>query len=163
MSPRGQDPDNSNESNGSTDDAVWQDLVSRLEQTPSSASPVAPAPSGEPENGLSQQEKVRAVFENQPRFPAGGPRDYAPADDDDDDHSYHPPEPPALGVGEPLVVLAWLGAIGGPLALLVFAMFWRTAPVMVMLGIVAVFVVSVCFLIFRLPKNRDYDDDGAEV
>jgi hypothetical protein len=91
-----------------------------------------------------------------------GPRDYSPAEDDDDG-GYVPPEPPPLGVGEPLVVLAWLGAAGGPIALLLFSVFWRSAPLAVTLGIVAAFVASVCFLILRLPKHREHDDDGAAV
>lgn len=152
MSPRAQDP------NESTDDAVWQDLVARLEETPSSELPERntsdPAPSAE--------ERVRAIFDGQPTPGPAGPRDYT-ADDHEDDGTYQPPEPPALGVGDPLVVLAWLGAVGGPIALMLIAMFWRSASTTVMLGIVAIFIASVTFLIFRLPKTRDYDDDGAEV
>ena len=152
MSPRAQDP------NESTDDAVWQDLVSRLEETPSSELPERQASDPAP----SAEERVRAIFEGQAAPAPAGPRDYT-ADDHEDDGSFHPPEPPALGAGDPLVVLAWLGAVGGPIALMLIAMFWRSASTTVMLGIVAIFVVSVIFLIFRLPKTRDYDDDGAEV
>lgn len=152
MSPRAQDP------NESTDDAVWQDLVARLEETPSSELPERQ--SSDP--GSSDEERVRAIFEGQPAQVPAGPRDYS-APEDDDDGSFRPPEPPPLGVGDPLVVLAWLGAVGGPVTLLLIAMFWRSASTTVMLGIVAIFIASVTFLIFRLPKTRDYDDDGAEV
>lgn len=152
MSPRAQDP------NESTDDAVWQDLVSRLEETPSTELPEADPST----DTRSHNERVRAIFESQPGPAPAGPRDYAPLEQEDDD-SYQPPDPPALGVGDPLVVLAWVGAVGGPIALVLIAMFWRSAPTSVMLGIVAVFIVSVIFLIFRLPKTRDYDDDGAAV
>ncbi len=152
MSPRAQDP------NESTDDAVWQDLVARLEETPSSDLP-EPEPQSETPTA---NERVRAIFDNQPGSPVSGPRDYSPREEEEE-QSFQPPEPPALGVGDPLVVLAWLGAIGGPVALVLIAMFFRSAPTSVMLGIVAVFVVSVTFLIFRLPKTRDYDDDGAAV
>ncbi len=163
MTPRGQEP------NESTDDAVWQDLVARLEQTPSAPDRAGgedpePAPERNAGVGMSDQERVRALFENQPRRSPGGPRDYTPQEpDDDEDEGYHPPEPPALGSGEPLLVLAWFGAVGGPIALLLLAMFWRAAPLMMMLGILAIFLVSVAFLIFRLPKTRDFDDNGAEV
>lgn len=152
MSPRAQDP------NESTDDAVWQDLVARLEETPSSELPERQ--SSDPAS--SDEERVRAIFEGQPAQVSAGPRDYS-APEDDDDGSFQPPEPPPLGVGDPLVVLAWLGAVGGPITLLLIAMFWRSASTTVMLGIVAIFIASVTFLIFRLPKTRDYDDDGAEV
>lgn len=152
MSPRAQDP------NESTDDAVWQDLVARLEGTPSEDLPQP----GDPAGTRPADERVRAIFEGQPGPAVVGPRDHELAEDDDEDR-YQPPEPPALGVGDPLVVLAWLGAVGGPIALLLIAMFWRAVPTSVMLGIVGVFIASVTFLIFRLPKTRDYDDDGAAV
>ncbi|GAA1115933.1 hypothetical protein [Arthrobacter flavus] len=159
MTSRGQEP------NESTDDAVWQDLVARLEQTPTA--PEAGASSAPAQNvdaGLSDQDRVRALFENQPRRSPSGPRDYTPEEpDEDEDEGYHPPEPPALGTGEPLLVLAWFGAVGGPITLLLLAMFWRAAPLTMMLGVLAIFLVSVAFLILRLPKTRDHGDNGAEV
>ncbi|MHA7154912.1 hypothetical protein [Arthrobacter sp. TMN-50] len=158
MTSRGQEP------NESTDDAVWQDLVARLEQTPNapeSGSAAAPEQTAEVE--MSDQDRVRALFENQPRRSPGGPRDYTPEETGDEDEGYYPPEPPALGTGEPLLVLAWFGAVGGPITLLLLAMFWRAAPLTVMLGVLAIFLVSVIFLILRLPKTRDHGDNGAEV
>jgi fatty acid desaturase len=89
-----------------------------------------------------------------------GPRDYA-ADEDTD--SFVPEEPPSLAGTDPLTMLAWLGAVGGPVALLLSAMFWRTAPLLAILGIVAVFVLSVVFLIMKLPQEKDENDDGARV
>jgi hypothetical protein len=148
------------EPNESTDDAVWRDLVARLENTPGGSDPDAP-----PEPEPSDRERVEAIFRDQPLRPAG-PRDYEePEEDDgpDGDPRYVPPEPPPLGAGDPLLVLAWLGAAGGPVLLLIFAMFWRTAPTGVTLGVLALFLAGVVFLVLRLPRNRDYNDDGAEV
>ncbi|MGX9901630.1 hypothetical protein ACW0JT_20300 [Arthrobacter sp. SA17] len=62
-----------------------------------------------------------------------------------------------------MTMLAWVGAIGGPVALLLAAMFWRSAPLLAILGIVAVFVVSVIYLIMKLPTDKDEYDDGARV
>jgi hypothetical protein len=42
-------------------------------------------------------------------------------------------------------------------------MFWRSAPLLAILGIVAVFVLSVVFLIMKLPQEKDENDDGARV
>jgi fatty acid desaturase len=89
-----------------------------------------------------------------------GPRDYLA---DDDDGSFVPEDPPSLAGADPLTVLAWLGAAGGPVALLLSAMFWRSAPLLAILGIVAVFVLSVVFLIMKLPQEKDENDDGARV
>ena len=62
-----------------------------------------------------------------------------------------------------MTMLAWLGAVGGPIALLFTAMFWRSAPLAAVLGIVAAFVASVVYLIMRLPHEKDEYDDGARI
>jgi len=126
-------------------------------------------PAAAPEG--SAADRVRAIFANQPLIqgsgsprtgnPPSGPRDQAPVEDDDE--GFVPPEPPPLGAGDPLVVLAWIGAAGGPLALLLASMFWRGLPAVAIAGIVAVFIASVCYLVFRLPHHRENDDDGAVV
>jgi hypothetical protein len=91
---------------------------------------------------------------------AEGPRDY---EADDDDGGFVPEEPPSLAGTDPLTMLAWLGAIGGPVALLLSAMFWRSAPLLAILGIVAAFVLAVVYLIMKLPQEKDDNDDGARV
>lgn len=183
--------------NDSTDEATWQDLVARLQETPDlepgpnsaekqnstgkdlpgpaaqapatgGTEPHTPADPRTPPDPRTAAERTRAIFENQPlrrdsgTGPATGPRDYSPREDESDG-SFVPEEPPPLGSGEPLVILAWLGAAGGPLLLLLFAMFWRSAPLTVVLGVVALFVASAGYLLFRLPQHRDEDDDGAAV
>ncbi|MHA7180515.1 hypothetical protein ACX80J_10395 [Arthrobacter sp. MDB2-24] len=179
MGPRGQEP------NESTDDEVWQDLVARLEGT--SADPPAPNASGasaagrtDPDGGAGRgrtdargesgasgadgptdRERADAIFRNQP-FHLGGPRDSAPIEPEDDE-GFIPEEPPPLGSGDPLTVLAWIGAAGGPILLLLFAMFWRNAPLAATLGVLAVFLAGAGYLVTKLPKNRDIGDDGAEV
>ena len=74
-----------------------------------------------------------------------------------------PEEPPSLAGTDPLTVLAWLGAVGGPVALLISAMFWRSAPLTAVLGMVAAFAASVVFLIMKLPGEKDEHDDGARI
>ncbi|MFD1212163.1 hypothetical protein ACFQ36_08920 [Arthrobacter sp. GCM10027362] len=92
--------------------------------------------------------------------PESGPRDYTAAEDDG---GFVPPEPAPLGSGEPLVVLAWLGVAGGPVGLLLIAMFWRDAPMALVLGIIAAVIAGAGYLISRLPAERDDHDDGAQV
>jgi len=62
-----------------------------------------------------------------------------------------------------MTVLAWIGAVGGPIALVLSAMFWRSAPMLAILGMVTVFAASVVFLIMKLPGEKDEHDDGARV
>ncbi|WP_255771184.1 hypothetical protein [Pseudarthrobacter sulfonivorans] len=89
-----------------------------------------------------------------------GPRDYAVEDDGGD---FVPAEPPSLSGTDPLTMLAWLGAVGGPIALLLSAMFWRSAPLLAIVGIVSVFILAVVYLIMKLPQEKDDNDDGARV
>ena len=98
-----------------------------------------------------------------PGYPAG-PRDYE-ADDDDPfaPDRFVPEEPPSLAGADPMTVLAWLGAVGGPIALILFTMFWRSAPLLAILGLVAAFAASVVFLIMKLPGEKNDHDDGARV
>lgn len=93
-------------------------------------------------------------------FPGGGPRDYGVADDDGD---FVPEEPPSLAGTDPLTMLAWFGAVGAPVALLLSTMFWRSAPLMAILGMVAAFILAVVYLIMKLPQEKDEDDDGARI
>ena len=89
-----------------------------------------------------------------------GPRDYAAEDDAGD---FVPEEPPSLAGTDPLTMLAWLGAIGAPVALLLAVMFWRSAPLLAIVGMVAVFILAVVYLIMKLPQEKDENDDGARV
>ncbi|MGP0221635.1 MULTISPECIES: hypothetical protein [unclassified Paenarthrobacter] len=188
--PDSNSPDQS--ANNDDDDAVWLDLVARLEATdsgpgPGSApddatasdadgTPSAPTPApgagdrpkafrdfdplglAAPATTPASAEAAAVPAEEQGR--PSGPRDF---EVDDDDDGFVPEEPPSLAGTEPLTMLAWLGAVGGPLALLFTAMFWRSAPLAAILGIVAAFVASVIYLIMRLPHEKDEDDDGARI
>ncbi|MFJ7751266.1 hypothetical protein ACIQXM_15080 [Arthrobacter sp. NPDC097144] len=192
------------ERNESTDDAVWLELVSRLQNMPAdethggrdtppapgaagaadtgtgptadpAGNPAEPIPPGDaqaagprpadtpPPAGRSAAERTRAIFDNQPfrAAPPRGPRDYDEPQELESEGEFVPPDPPPFSTGEPLVLLAWLGAVGGPILLLLFAMFWRSAPLAVFAGVVAVFVASAGYLLFRLPSH--HDDDGAAV
>jgi hypothetical protein len=171
------------DSSANQDDAVWLDLVARLEGTPSAPDeggkgkpgsgtgfrdfdPLGLAPSAPPE--ASAAERLAAASTADPASggdsraddAAPGPRDYV-ADDDGD--RFVPEDPPSLAGTDPLTMLAWLGAVGGPVALLLSAMFWRSAPLLAILGIVAVFVLAVVYLIMKLPQEKDENDDGARV
>jgi hypothetical protein len=89
-----------------------------------------------------------------------GPRDY---EVEDHGGEFVPEEPPSLSGTDPLTMLAWLGAVGGPIALLLSAMFWRTAPLLAIVGMVSAFILAVVYLIMKLPQEKDDNDDGARV
>jgi len=181
--PRSPDPD----SGANQDDAVWLDLVARLEQTDSGLAPEPAAgadgtagekPDGDGTVGDPAGPRRFSDFDPlglaapgpgpTPRSapaPGGaagtGPRDYEA--DDDGDGEFVPEEPPKLSDTDPLTMLAWIGAVGGPIALLLSVMFWRSAPLLAIIGMVAAFAVSVVYLITKLPHEKDEYDDGARV
>ncbi|MBT2550044.1 hypothetical protein [Arthrobacter sp. ISL-65] len=113
----------------------------------------------EREKATGQEKAARS---GQPAVPpgAGDPRDYSV---EDDDGEFVPEEPPKLSATDPLTMLAWLGAVGAPVALVLSAMFWRSAPLLAILGMVAAFIAAVVYLIMKLPQEKDENDDGARV
>lgn len=75
-----------------------------------------------------------------------------------------PPEPPPIPRGDLVSRLAWSGLILGPAFLLTSAMFWRSAPQLLVVAAVGGFVGGFVTLVWRMPKHRDdNDDDGAVV
>lgn len=178
------DPESPDQS-ANQDDAVWLDLVSRLREEPQippheqerpaapGKAPAAPEPpasnpgfadfdplglAGAARRDPSAAERARPREPADPAAP--GPRDYT-ADDTPDE--FIPEEPPSLAGTDPLTMLAWLGAVGGPVTLLLFAMFWRAAPLLAILGVIAAFVAAVGYLIMRMPHDKNDFDDGARV
>ncbi len=181
------------------DDAVWLDLVARLEGVgvvgdeatggPAS-SPGASSGAGLGANSGAGSSQARTFRDFDPLGLSGaapielsakerlapapgqpaagsneipdttpGPRDY----ETDDDGAFVPEEPPSLAGADPMTVLAWIGAVGGPIALVLSAMFWRSAPLVAILGMVAAFAAAVVFLIMKLPGEKDEHDDGARI
>ena len=183
------------------DDAVWLDLVARLEGVGAGGDEAAGGPAGGTDSAgggtgsgassgagsptartfrdfdplglsgaapieLSARERLApapgnpAAGSHEIPDTAPGPRDYEP---DDDDGAFVPEEPPSLAGADPMTVLAWIGAVGGPIALVLSAMFWRSAPLVAILGMVAAFAAAVVFLIMKLPGEKDEHDDGARI
>ncbi|MGL3805819.1 hypothetical protein ACSYDW_06935 [Paeniglutamicibacter sp. R2-26] len=151
------DPFHEPDTPGDSDDAVWADLVRRLEEDPA---PGQGEP-GETVRGNTSPGTARVdpgLFQMHPAL--GGPRDYEVAEDEE---GFVPEEPPALGSGNPLLTLAWVAAAGAPLMLLVLAIFWRRAPMPLWIGLCVVALAAGAFLFARLPRYRHEDDDGARI
>lgn len=84
----------------------------------------------------------------------------------DEAEHFSPPEPgPVLG-GDPLLTMAWFAVAGMPVVWLVVLIAWRGAPAAVMQASVAVFVLGLVVLLWRMPRRREDssdDSDGAVV
>lgn len=148
-------------SSGGSDDAVWEDLVRRLEQEPTvgPASGLAPDAGQVPSIENGPRPVDASVFKMHPAL--GGPRDYETAEEIIED--FVPAEPPAIGSGNPLVNLAWVAAAGAPLMLLLLAIFWRRAPMPLWIGLCVLALAGGAYLFARMPRHRHDNDDGAQV
>jgi len=90
--------------------------------------------------------------------------DAAESEMDDREH-FVPPDPGPVFGGDPLLTMAWLGAAGIPIALLVVVIAWRSAPTALLQAAGVVFALCCMLLVWRLPHRRDESDDdpGAVV
>ncbi|MFD7534381.1 hypothetical protein [Streptomyces sp. NPDC059819] len=95
----------------------------------------------------------------------GGPRDYTPADSSDpsdpsDEGHFVPPEPPPLPEADAAAKFAWLGVIGGPLLLILAAIFgWDITWWLTLLG-VGGFLGGIATLFARMQPDEEDDDPG---
>jgi len=133
-------------------DRRFAELVNGLGPEPGPPEPDSPA-AGAPSSDLAR--------EDDPGPTLGGPRDYAPPDEPD--QGFQPPEPAPLGTADPIRLLAWTGAIAGPILLLLVVLVWPSAPALVWLTLLTVTVAGWGVAFARLPRSRDDDDDGAVV
>lgn len=170
---------------GGDDDAVWRDLVSRLEEPDDAlldepkvrpdfpAGAPADPPAGEPAGpktvidfdplGVWQQQSSPVPREAAaPGSAAAGPRDYGV--DEEDEGGFVPEELPSLRNSDPAIMASWIGAAGGPLFLVFSAIFWRQIPLLLVIAVIMAFIAGTGYLLYRLPNHRDHDSgDGAVV
>lgn len=132
-------------------DPQWDELVENFRQL-DAAAPREPSA----EERKAQLEKL---FNTGPAA-VRGPRDY---ENDDTGEEFVPESPAALGSGDPMLNLAWAGAAGGPLGLLLCVLFFRSAPAFIYFGLGIIALLGVAYLLKRLPTERDPGDDGAQV
>lgn len=80
---------------------------------------------------------------------------------DGPDTRYVPDEPPPIPRPADLPArLAWGAVLLGPVALVLFALLWRTAPPWLVGSVVTAVVAGFGYLVWRLPRTRDRDDGG---
>lgn len=137
-------------------DAAWEDIVAGFH---TAEPPERPGIEG---SGLSARLVREHTQPPEPTPVAPGPRDYALPDDLEDDEGFTPPPPPPMPrPRDRFDALAWIGVIGGPLAIILAFVLglggWVAAA-----GFAA-FTAGFATLIARSPDHRDHGDDGAVV
>lgn len=135
-------------------EAAWDDIVAGFHIA---EPPPRPGVEG---SGLSQR-LVREHTEPPAGEPAAGPRDYVVADDPDDEGFTPPPPPPMPRPRDRFDAFAWIGLIGGPLAIILAFVLgiggWLAAA-----GFAA-FTAGFITLVARSSDRRDDGHDGAVV
>ena len=130
-------------------DAAWEQIVAGFGST-GPDEPVAPQGSG-----LSS----RLIREHTPTPP--GPRDYVAPDDPDDERFVPPTPPPLPRPRDRFDGLAWAGALGGPVAIVIG--YATGGGWLVGFGFVAFTAGFVTLVARSSDRRRDDDDNGAVV
>lgn len=171
--PPGDTPEDHSSEEDSSDEARWAEIVAELGDL------------GIDEDALDEDDddpgsSPRVTYRVAPGVPDNRPgsspaltgRDWdgtaqidrAESEVDDDEH-FVPPDPGPIFSGNPALTLAWIGAAGGAILLLVLVVIGGSVPAIVARVTAGVFVASCAFLVWRMPHRRDHDDDdpGAVV
>jgi hypothetical protein len=158
---------------GSVEDAAWEQIVAAYDEPvrdpvprwPAREDLVSPA-GGQPPPATGSGERGDRVDGGygdwgdladgtDARVAADGPAD--PKDVEDPDDHFVPPPPPPLPATDPLTKLGWVGLLGGPLALLLSALFGLGLDGWLGLLAVMSFVGGFVMLVARM-KDRPPDD-----
>jgi len=174
----GDTPDDDGDGTSDADLAKrWNEIVAELgdlgreSESPGRTDPADPARDGGLAVTYPVTPAVDAGRQDRDRPPLTG-RDWEGTDQIDaaeaavDDHEHFvPPDPGPVFAGDPLLTMAWLGAAGIPIALLVVVIAWRAAPPVLLQAAGIVFALCCVLLVRRMPHRRDEadDDPGAVV
>ena len=157
-----------------TDEAAWQAIIEGLgpltvppaesnstdtsPKTTDSTAEVEPRAASSWRAGTSSERSLADLF-NDDHLGFSDEAEDDPADE------FVPPDPGPIMDGDPLLTLAWIGAVGGPLILFILALFWRSAPNVIFWIAGAMALAGLAILVWRMPHSRDSDDfdDGARV
>jgi hypothetical protein len=89
-----------------------------------------------------------------------GPRNYELEDDEEDAH-FVPPEPPPLPASDTTARFAWLGAVGGPILLLLAVLLGWDMTWWLTTACIGGFLGGCATLVVRMhPGDEDDDDPG---
>ncbi|MFG2720264.1 hypothetical protein ACGFW5_18510 [Streptomyces sp. NPDC048416] len=135
---------------------------------PDSGTAKAEEPDKRPDKGLGKPPLGKPALGSSVVFAPGvrGPRDFEPAEPSDhdldasDEGHFVPPEPPPLPESDATAKFAWLGVVGGPLLLILAAVFgWEMTWWLTLLG-VGGFLGGIATLFARMQPDDEDDDPG---
>jgi hypothetical protein len=153
------------------DDLAWARIVAGYD------APVAPASASWPPQedlppamdslgapGDAPREESSDRFDDEPALPQppGASPTFGPVEMHRSAEAFIPPEPPPLPHLAPAQQLAWVGLAGGPLLLLIAAVFAVTLPVWLSLAAVIGFVGGFLTLVAMMEDRHSDDGDSGD-
>lgn len=142
---------------GSTEDEAWRKIVENYGER------AAVDESDRPQEVVELPDLDEPDDEKDSDEPAD--RDYLDVlDDAERAERFVPPQPPPLPRTTPQRLVAWLGLIAAPAALLICLVAGMLPPDWISFGLVAWFLGGFGYLVWHMPKHpNDPFDDGARV
>lgn len=148
-------------------EARWADLTARL--GPLDTGGLDDLPEHADHSSPGDQGVLDGAADTYPAVPAGGPpvpsgpRDYA-VEEPEEGPGFIPPDPGPVLTGSSRNTMPWIGAVGGPIAVLLMLVLWPAAPPVAYLAALIASIAGMAVLWWRLPVHRDSSgDDGAVV
>ncbi|WP_129789410.1 hypothetical protein [Promicromonospora panici] len=142
--------------------------TSRPDDESAAADPASERASGRPSDPAADPAADEPETESRVIMPTG-PRDWplspeAEALEEEESH-FTPPEPPPLLSRDPLLTMAWSFVVGVPVLAVVGVVVSAAVPALSIPPLVGqiglgLFVAGLAVLIWRMPHQRDPDDDG---
>lgn len=140
-------------------DARWRQIVAELGDL--AAPPDGTRPLRRAGDRVPQDRPAAPRPEGDPAPPGPtGPRTWAPDPDvEEAENHFVPPDPgPVLG-GDPLLTMAWVVAVGAPVAVVLSVILWREDVPSLALQVAGLaFLVAVGLLLWRMPHDHDDED-----
>lgn len=167
--PPGGTSDDSLSGADSSDEARWAAIVAELGDLGSGEIDLHEADTGPERSSAVTYPVAPGVPDHRPSTgPVLSGRDWDGTDQidraeaavDDEEH-FHPPDPGPVLSGNPALTLAWIGAGGSPILLLVLVVVGQGVPELAARIVAGVFVVSCAFLVWRMPHRRDDNDNDS--
>ncbi|GAA1934769.1 hypothetical protein GCM10009716_47290 [Streptomyces sodiiphilus] len=124
---------------------------------------VPPEAGGRPEGDTLTKPGSGPLDDSSPsgQWSGTGPRDWAP--EEEDEGHFVPPEPPPLPETDMTTKMAWLGAVGGPLLLVLTVLFQQDMTWWIVTLGVGGFLGGFATLVARMRDGRDdeWTDPGS--
>ena len=137
------------------DDETWRSIIENYGERATLDEP-EPEPEPDAEPAPERGEHAETTTYSVPAPPRPEP--------EPEEEGYTPPDPPAVPLPQGPRLVAWVGLLGAPVALLVLMAVGATVGSWIVLLLVTAFVGGFVYLVATMsPEPRDPWDDGSRI